>query len=1269
MKTSRSGNTDEVWSQSLVSAGTNMSGGINAALKAFDGNLNTAAAGQTITPGDGNTGAYFELQKTFTNVTSLEVQIKGAGYNNKGNYTISGAGITSKTGIVNGQPGFTTLVPLDLTSTTISNIKIECVVEDASPLLAAIKINGEFLIDANIQDTVKDTPMRNYAVLDPNQIKDTITLKNGNLDVVIGTSSRVGSTLPMKAGKYYIEATALNSVLQVRISYFNQITGEFIERPFGVGHICGVTLDADTGEAKWYQDGSIVDTQTLAVKPEGFMYSLSGDTSGETVSVNFGQQPFAASNVTHDWDAGTVEIDGETYGTLYQPLGSTTATLTIADAGTLGLIEGTPTMTAKAGGATGTYASHTDTELVLSNTRGAWSVASETAISDTEHTIAAIDPNDFVMTSSEFSATPLEATHGSSTWQVTEVADTTYANPVIDVTSESALTTYNAGGLEGDTTYRARVKHTSTNNVDSDWSDTISQNVFKTEPTLLEIPDADMHGLRFNGEDKKAQLTRIDGVGSRTTFTYSAWVKPTLDENKNIFSSGDDSTSRVWLRRNTGGGIQFTHDGTNQTTTGIDLTINTWHHVFLAVDTTQAAESDRVKIYVNGDQATLGGTFPTQNQNLQINNGQRVRLGEIAWDETSGVSTVAYEGYMSDVYFVDGQALEPTEFGALFPQDPSAADRRWGPLDSSVVTANINNYEPTPDAVPNYDQKWSDNIEGSPSSTQPPSKAFDGIVTPNYTATALPAGQGDYLKFNFTDFPDLDKVGIYYTKLWDDAEMRVNGVAVDGLVSAPSGGNVDFIEVPLTDGLQSIEVTYVSQVNVSPAYSYVGIAGIEVNGSLLVDGPANTSRVWSEGTYSANPAAIGSRLFDGDISTYFSSNTPNTSTVEVTFNPALDGKLEVYPSGNDSTRVYTVTHAGGTSTVNGPGSNPVWLDFGDLTGITKVVAGAGTLNYGGFMSAIRLNGIILIDGAPQWNTSQVWSDGTVTTDFTSPDPITFLFNGILSSGSGRYRLRSGDPGDQFIYSFDQTYSGKIAVKVAVASAGDGKFIVNGSEVDLVAGDVNSSTWVEIEASDFDQFIIERVDGLSDIQLFGVRINGEILVDGGSFGANGFHLPFDPAATGANYSSKWTGSFDPATPAKYSANGDLTNFTRCENGTSATWDFSANPLTGPLRIYGARGSNTTGTKLEVNSFDKTSDITASGVWSTISGITSTSTITIYADSDSDLIGIFAIEVDGEILIDHSSIGTDASGQGNHFQDDKLLYGNRQHRVRFGVANLL
>ena len=41
--------------------------------------------------------------------------------------------------------------------------------------------------------------------------------------------------------------------------------------------------------------------------------------------------------------------------------------------------------------------------------------------------------------------------------------------------------------------------------------------------------------------------------------------------------------------------------------------------------------------------------------------------------------------YLSDVYFVDGQALEPSDFGDDY-------DGLWGPLDSSVVTANIGDF-------------------------------------------------------------------------------------------------------------------------------------------------------------------------------------------------------------------------------------------------------------------------------------------------------------------------------------------------------------------------------------------------------------------------------------------------------------------------------------------------------------------------------------------------------------------------------------------------
>ena len=43
---------------------------------------------------------------------------------------------------------------------------------------------------------------------------------------------------------------------------------------------------------------------------------------------------------------------------------------------------------------------------------------------------------------------------------------------------------------------------------------------------------------------------------------------------------------------------------------------------------------------------------------------------------------------------------------------------------------------------------------------------------------------------------------------------------------------------------------------------------------------------------------------------------------------------------------------------------------------------------------------------------------------------------------------------------------------------------------------------------------------SGSNLTGIEVDGEILVDPG-FGGNGFYLPFDPAQTGADYSSKLT----------------------------------------------------------------------------------------------------------------------------------------------------
>ena len=84
-----------------------------------------------------------------------------------------------------------------------------------------------------------------------------------------------------------------------------------------------------------------------------------------------------------------------------------------------------------------------------------------------------------------------------------------------------------------------------------------------------------------------------------------------------------------------------------------------WYHIVVAVDTTQATASNRVKIYVNGVQVTAFGTatYPTQNYNTSINASGANYLG------ASYVPSEYFDGYLTEVNFIDGQALTPSSFG------------------------------------------------------------------------------------------------------------------------------------------------------------------------------------------------------------------------------------------------------------------------------------------------------------------------------------------------------------------------------------------------------------------------------------------------------------------------------------------------------------------------------------------------------------------------------------------------------------------------------
>jgi hypothetical protein len=171
--------------------------------------------------------------------------------------------------------------------------------------------------------------------------------------------------------------------------------------------------------------------------------------------------------------------------------------------------------------------------------------------------------------------------------------------------------------------------------------------------------------LRFRSS-ASAYLNRTPASASnRKTWTWSGWVKRGVLGTDQVFMSSDVGTSvNTWM--------EFGFNSSNQlyvsSYTGQRFTAavfrdpSAWYHVVVALDTTQATEDDRLKFYVNGVlQSDSGDAFPALNTDYGINNNQIHDIGRRNW--ASGIGRY-FNGYMTEVNFIDGQALTPSSFGA-----------------------------------------------------------------------------------------------------------------------------------------------------------------------------------------------------------------------------------------------------------------------------------------------------------------------------------------------------------------------------------------------------------------------------------------------------------------------------------------------------------------------------------------------------------------------------------------------------------------------------
>lgn len=180
--------------------------------------------------------------------------------------------------------------------------------------------------------------------------------------------------------------------------------------------------------------------------------------------------------------------------------------------------------------------------------------------------------------------------------------------------------------------------------------------------------------LRFNGSTTHLDKTMGDPTDNNR-FTFSTWLKRSkLGTSQMIFSAATSLSSY----------IQFQPDdtikirGSNALEYETDMKFRdtgSWYHIVFAFNS-DASEGDRARLYVNGTEINDFNpeTHPGPGESITMNSAVKHSIGTYSVDDTFD-----FDGYLAEMYFVDGEQLSPTAFGETkndiwIPKTPSISD-------------------------------------------------------------------------------------------------------------------------------------------------------------------------------------------------------------------------------------------------------------------------------------------------------------------------------------------------------------------------------------------------------------------------------------------------------------------------------------------------------------------------------------------------------------------------------------------------------------------
>jgi hypothetical protein len=398
--------------------------------------------------------------------------------------------------------------------------------------------------------------------------------------------------------------------------------------------------------------------------------------------------------------------------------------------------------------------------------------------------------------------------------------------------------------------------------------------------------------LRFNAADSNTLTRTPVTTGSRTTYSLSFWIK-------NPFTSGSDNP--VWGQSSIAReslafqGFSYAHNpiqwipftGFEFRTTQAFRDNSAWYHVVAVGDSTNATAGDRARLYINGVRVTafdLSSTITQNAQTGQLNTAVLHYIGQ-TWSSDGALPRF----YLTEMNFIDGQALTPSSFGETNADtgvwQPKAYSGSYG---TNGFYLNFSDNSNTTAATLGRDYSGNGN-NWTPNGFSVAAGAGNDSVVDVPTSSGTDTGVGGEVRGNYSTFNPLSSFGSP-TLSNGNLQMQATADAYQGAGSTmffPTTGKWYF-EITLTtycspgtnqqfaigEATNTADIhtnAFIVYSRYTNANYWYGIAG--VTPTELGSNPASTGQV-VQFAYDADTG----KVWAGNTNSWFASGNPTSGT-------------------------------------------------------------------------------------------------------------------------------------------------------------------------------------------------------------------------------------------------------------------------------------------------------------------------------------------------------------------------------------------------------